>query len=81
MIRNPYVTFLNLIPRQSKWIGVVQRVKGDGYVYVQRINTTSEGILCASSTDVQVGQYVLLQGTTVQSVLSSAQTPVPVQLP
>lgn len=81
MIRNPYVTFLNLIPRQSKWIGVVQRVKGDGYVYVQRINTTSEGILCATPTELKVGQYVLLQGTTVQSVLASAQNLVSELLP
>lgn len=81
MIRNPYVTFLNLIPRQSKWIGVVQRIKGDGYVYVQRINTTSEGVLCDTPTELKVGQYVLLQGTTVQSVLASAQNVVSELLP
>ena len=81
MVRNPYVDFLNLIPRQTKWIGTVKSKRGDGYVEVQKLNTSSIPTLCVCSSDVQVGKNVLIQGTTVQSVLSSAQTPVPVQLP
>lgn len=81
MVRNPYVDFLNLIPRQAKWIGTVKSKRGDGYAEVQKLNTASVPTLCVCSSDVQVGKNVLIQGSTVLSVLADAQTVQSVELP
>lgn len=74
MIRNPYVDFLNLIPKQSKWIGTVTEKRSDGYVYVQKLNTRSVATLCICSSDVVVGKNVLVQGNTVVTSLAGSQS-------
>lgn len=81
MIRNPYVDFIKLIPRQNKWIGKVVRKRDDGYAEIQKLNTASVPILCVCSTDVQVGKSVLVQGSTVVASLADAQSPAIVRLP
>lgn len=74
MIRNPYIDFLNLIPKQNKWIGKITNNRNDGYAEVQKLNTASVPTLCVCSDDAQVGKYVLVQGNTVLSVLADAQS-------
>ena len=74
MLRNPYVDFLNLIPKQNKWIGTVVSKRGDGYAEIQKINTRSVPTICVCSNDVQVGKNVLVQGSTVVTVLADAQS-------
>ena len=81
MVRNPYIDFLNLIPKQTKWVGTVKSKRGDGYVEVQKLNTASVPTLCVCSSDVQIGKNVLIQGSTVLSVLADAQAVQPVELP
>lgn len=73
MIRNPYVNFLNLIPKQSKWIGTVTEKRSDGYVYVKRLNSSSAALLCSSSSDVPLNKLVLVQGSNVVSSLADSQ--------
>lgn len=80
MIRNPYIDFINLIPRQAKWIGTVTKKRTDGYAEVQKLNTGAVSTLCVCSGDVQVGKKVLVQGATVVTVLSDSQSPVVHQL-
>ena len=80
MIRNPYIDFLNLIPKQSKWIGTVTEKRSDGYVYVKRLNSYSSALLCSSASDVQVGKKVLVQGSNVVSSLADSQTVMTVEL-
>lgn len=81
MIRNPYVDFLKLIPKQTKWIGKVKSKRGDGYVEVQKLNTASVPTLCVCSSDVAVDKNVLVQGSTVLSALADAQPIQTVELP
>lgn len=80
MIRNPYIDFINLIPRQAKWIGTVTKKRTDGYAEIQKLNTAAVPTLCVCNTDVQAGKKVLVQGATVVTVLSDSQSPVVHQL-
>ena len=37
MIRNPYVRFLSLLPRHTKWIGKVARRLDEGHIHVNQL--------------------------------------------
>lgn len=76
MIRNPYVQFLSLLPQQRRWIGKVIGKKDSALVYVQKLNTNSaENVVLVSggNSEIVPNTYVLVQDTTVVSVLSETQ--------
>lgn len=73
MIRNPYKHFLNLLPKQSKWIGQVTGKMDDGHVYVKQIGTRSVDIICEHDSEIEINTYVLITGTTITNVLTNAQ--------
>lgn len=74
MIRNPYIHFLNLLPKQSKWIGQVTGKMDDGHVYVKQLGTRSVDIICEHDAEIENNTFVLITGTTITNVLSNAQT-------
>lgn len=73
MIRNPYIHFLNLLPKQTKWIGQVTGRVDDGHVYVKQVGTRSVDIICEHDYEVENNTYVLITGTTITNVLSDAR--------
>lgn len=80
MIRNPYVHFLNLLPRQSKWIGIVTGRLDEGHIYVKQIGDRAENIICECDQEVPANTYVLLTDRTVTTVLTNADTVIEVAL-
>lgn len=73
MIRNPYVHFLNLLPKQSKWIGQVTGKLDDGHVFVKQIGTRSTDIICEHDAEINNGTFVLITDKTITNVLTNAQ--------
>lgn len=72
MIRNPYVRFLSLLPRHSKWIGIVTNRLDEGHIHVKQIGNRAINLVCECDQEVQTGTYVLLNDRTVTTVLANA---------
>lgn len=77
MIRNPYSAFLNLLPQQIRWIGVIKQVKDEGSAYVRRVyapdNTVNLLLVNGSSTGYEVNDTVMIQDNNIVSKLAGAQ--------
>lgn len=80
MIRNPYVRFLSLLPRHSKWIGKVAGRLDEGHIHVNQLGSRAVNLVCECDQEVQIGTYVLLNDRTVTTVLANADNVLEIEL-
>jgi len=70
---NPYAEFLNLIPKQSRYIGKVVRIETDGTVEVLHVDNTSRTVIKGGTDSYSINDYVLIVDGAIQSKLANVQ--------
>lgn len=72
---NPYALFLNLLPKQSKYIGKVLSVDSiTGTVTLERIGGNQHTIVKGGTDSYAVDEYVFIVDGVIVSKLDSVQT-------
>lgn len=72
---NPYVNFLNLLPKQVKYIGKVLSIDtNNGTVLIERIGGNDNTIVKGGTDSYTVGEYLFVIDGTIVSKVDNVQT-------
>lgn len=71
---NPYAKFLNLLPKQIKYIGKIYSIDSDGSVVVDNVSGTSKTNVKGGSDSYSVNDYVFIVDGVIVSKLPQVQT-------
>ncbi len=71
---NPYADFLNLIPKENKWIGKIVSISSDGDVVVSIPGAGGTVVVKGDGTDTYaVDDHVYIKGDTIQGKTADVQ--------
>lgn len=70
---NPYALFMNLLPKQTKYIARVVAISTDGHATVQSIGAASQSIVYGGTDSYIVDDYVMVVDGTITSKLPRTQ--------
>ena len=72
---NPYALFMNLLPKQMKFIGIIYQVSPTGDVEVTPVHSSTTRIKVKGGSDsFTVGDYVMISDGIIISKLPNVQT-------
>jgi hypothetical protein len=78
---NPFALFMNLLPKQVKYLAKITAVYTDGTAMVLRINGVTTNIVKGGTDSYNVDDYVFITDGLITSKLPSVQAIIPVEVP
>jgi len=70
---NPYALFMNLLPKQTKYIAKIVVVSPDGYATVQSVGSASQSLVHGGTDSYAVDDYVMIVDGLITSKLPPTQ--------
>lgn len=70
---NPYVKFINLLPKQVRYIGKIVSISTNGSVEIMKVNAVSKSIVIGGTDSYSVNDYVLVVNGVINSKLPPLQ--------
>ncbi len=78
---NPFALFMNLLPKQVKYIAKITAVYADGTVKVLRVNGVTTNIVKGGTDSYAVDDFVFIVDGLITSKLPSTQEIIPIEVP
>jgi hypothetical protein len=77
MSSNPWTDFLDLMPSNSRWVGIVKGVHGVGSVFVDLPNSTGDNIVVNGDISAYpINSCVFIEGNTIVAKTANLKMPI-----